>query len=193
MIPDPDRNYLRIYHYDKDWITDGHFFKIDDSGGDHYYVLFSHDGCIIKGFDHECELSPYNWDEDNPMPDGIAGHDFYKGAPAELLAFLDDPALEKDVVTFCTWQSAGDTEWRFAPAAVPKDWDDGIETFLFYTHDLAAYREWFEDEYYESPLEAEILQKIFDGKPITSDMISALNPEAEPEKTKDDLRRNAVY
>jgi hypothetical protein len=171
-----------VYHYDKNWIKDGHFFKIDDSGGDHYHILFSPAGCIIKGFDHECELSPYSADEDNPLPDEIAKHDFYKGAPAELLALLDDPALEKELVTFCVWQSAGDTEWHFAPTAVPTDWADGIETFLFYTHGPEAYRSWFEDEYYESPLDMEILQNIFEGNLITPDIIKALNPEAKPEE-----------
>jgi hypothetical protein len=190
MAPDPDKYHIRIYHYDKDWLKNGHFFKIDDSGGDHYYVMFSSDGCIIKGFDHECELSPYIFDdEDEPLPDDIAGHNFYEGAPAELLSLVSDPALEKELVTFCTWQSADDTEWHFAPTTFPKDWDDGIKTFLFYTHGLESYCKWFEDEYYESPLATEILQKIFDGNKITSDIIKTLHPEATPKKILKDLKK----
>ncbi|WP_156123804.1 hypothetical protein [Paenibacillus sp. FSL R7-0273] len=37
--------------------------KIDNGAGDHLIILFSGEGCIIKGFDHESGLSPYAQDE----------------------------------------------------------------------------------------------------------------------------------
>ncbi len=189
MNPDPDDCMVRVYHYDKDWVTGGHFLKIDDSGGDHYHVLFSPGGCIVKGFDHESDLSPYNYDENDPMPDVLAGHDFYDGAPAELLCLLDDPALEKELATFCAWQAAGDDRWHCAPSEIPDDWSDGIETFLFYAQDLEEYRHWFE-EYYERKVDLKTIRDIADGKPVTAELARALNPEGDVELILKELEEN---
>lgn len=187
-IMNPEDNYMvRIYHYDKSWVPEGHFLKIDDSGGDHYHVLFSPAGCIIKGFDHESDLSPYNYDEDEPMPEVIANQDFYDGAPAALLELLFDPALEKEVVTFCAWQTEEDTAWHSAKSDIPEGWDDGIDTFLYYAADLTRYKEWFE-EYYEADLDMKVLQTIFAGQNPTAEMIGALNPEGDAEEILSELR-----
>ena len=186
--PKDDDYFLRTYHYDKDWIEKGHFLKIDDSGGDHYYILFSAEGCIIKGFDHECEVSPYNYDESFPIPDCIIEHDFYKGVPDELRTLIDDPALEKELVTFCVWQSVDDVEWQFAPSTIPKNWHDGIDTFLYYSQKLEQYREWFKD-YYSTEIDNDILHNIFDGNTITADMITALNPDVSPTTVLDGLQQ----
>jgi len=176
----PEKEWLRRYHYDKNWLQNGHFYKIDDSGGDHYYILFSNAGCIIKGFDHECELSPYNCCEQEPMPSCVKEHDFYKDAPLELVSLLDDPALEKDLVTFCTWRTADDTKWHFAPSDIPKKWNDGIETFIEYTGDIEWYCEDFK-WYFSSEIDKQILQNIFEGSPITSSVATAMNSNNSPE------------
>ena len=181
-------HFLRTYHYDKDWINSGHFFKIDDSGGDHYHILFSAEGCMIKGFDHECEVSPYNYDESFPIPNCISEHDFYKGAPDELITLINDPALEKEIVTFCTWQSVDDNEWQFAPSTIPKNWCDGIDTFLYYSQNFEQYCEWFE-ECYETEPDINILRSIFEGNSITADMVAALNPDVSPTIVLDDLQK----
>lgn len=167
--------WLKCYHYDKHWVPGGHFFKIDDNGGDHYYILCTPKGCIVKGFDHECELSPYNFDEDET----IIHYDFYHGAPQNLIALLEDPALEKDLVTFCLWQSTGESKWHVALLDIPDDWNDGIDTFSFYTHGINEYKTWFEEDYYESELDAEVFDKIFNGQEITPEMIQTLNPQAD--------------
>ena len=189
MMPDPDDCMIRVYHYDKDWVPGGYFLKIDDSGGDHYHVFFSPDGCIVKGFEHESDLSPYNYDEDEPMPDALAGHDFYDGAPAALAALLDDPALEKELVTFCAWQAADDAQWHCAESEIPADWSDGVETFLFYAQDLEEYRHWFE-EYYELKADLRVLRSVFDNKPVTADMVRSLNPEGDADLIMKELEEN---
>lgn len=174
-----DEEELKVYHYYKNWIENGHFFKIDDSGGDHYHILISQDGCIIKGFDHECELSPYNFEENEPMAELISKHDFYNDAPLALQELLNDPALEKNNVTFCVWQVHGQTQWHFEPLKIPNNWNDGIETFLQYIPDLQDYKKWFEDDYYEANLDFYLLEKIYNNEAITADMVRKLNPKAD--------------
>ncbi|BFH59492.1 hypothetical protein [Paenibacillus azoreducens] len=57
--------------------------KIDNGAGDHLIMLFSVEGSIIKGFDHESQLSPYAQDEHKVWP-GI-----YDNVPSELLSHLE--------------------------------------------------------------------------------------------------------
>ncbi|MFP3153044.1 hypothetical protein LQZ18_01165 [Lachnospiraceae bacterium ZAX-1] len=179
MNPNDEDVYLRKYHYDKELLPQGHFLKIDDSGGDHYYVIFSQAGCIVKGFDHECDLSPYNYDEVyEPMPKEISEHDFYAKTPVELSVLLDDVALEKELVTFCMWQSADDTEWHYTPFDIPDEWFDGIDTFISLTPDFDKYIE-RTNEYYEIDLDTDIVKAIYEGNEITATMIEKINPAGD--------------
>lgn len=189
MNPDPDDCMVRVYHYDKEWVPGGHFFKIDDSGGDHYYALFSSDGCIVKGFDHESDLSPWNREEGEKLPDIVAKHDFYAGAPARLSMLLDDPALEKHLTTFCVWQTPGDSDWRFAGSEFPADWNDGINTFLYYIQELDGYKEWFGDYYGQEP-DMNAIRSIFEGKPVTAKRVRSLNPEGDTARILQELEEN---
>ncbi|MEI2395654.1 hypothetical protein [Paenibacillus phytohabitans] len=73
--------------------------KIDNGAGDHLIILFSPDGSIIKGFDHESELSPYgvktaNWHKGKvEIPKGVSdGSDFLVGCifhtPEDFVEFV---------------------------------------------------------------------------------------------------------
>ena len=176
MSPNPDDSWLRVYRYDKDWVKDGHFFSIDNSSGDHIHILFSSFGCIIKGFDHESEICANNKRRGVSHSDCIAAHDFYKDAPVELVSLVDDPALQKEQVTFCAWRTIDDAAWHYAPFAVPEDWHDGIDLFLYYAHNLKQHQEWFEENY-ELALDTKILLSIYDGSTITSIIVNSLNPD----------------
>lgn len=100
VIPEHDA-WLRLVSYQYDPVKHCDQFKIDNGSGDHLYALFSPKGAILKGFDHESCLSPYQNEYEHP----VAG--IYDNIPAELLQLLDDET-EKDDVTFCTWQCVGE-------------------------------------------------------------------------------------
>lgn len=51
--------WLRYHSFVQNWDEGVCMAKIDNGAGDHLIILFSADGSIIKGFDHESELSPY--------------------------------------------------------------------------------------------------------------------------------------
>lgn len=72
--------------------------KVDNGTGDHIYFLFSKNGTIIKGFDHESELSSYA-NEEEKIADGI-----YDSVTPELMKLLEDGSVERDDVTFCIWR-----------------------------------------------------------------------------------------
>lgn len=184
-----DEEAYKVYHHDdKDWIPGGHYFRIDDTGGDHYHVLISPAGSVIKGFGHETEMSPYNF-EDDDLPELIKNHDFYQGMPEELFALIDDDALEKELATFCVWQKAGEEGWTCAPIDIPADWADGSAYFLEYVFDLQRYGIWFEG-YYEEPIDGDVLDLLYNGVPVTKGMIEKLPTEQDAEELLRDYAQN---
>lgn len=85
-------------------------------GGDDIYVLFSKDGVIIKGFDHESDFSPYARDDHSPWPG------MFDGVPPNLLRLLNDPAICKNDITFLHWLPADQSKWV---RAFPNEEEDG--------------------------------------------------------------------
>jgi len=145
-------------------------YRVDNGSGDTMFVIFSDEGCIIKGFDHESALSPYAQDEEDVWP-GI-----YDDVPQGLLSLLDDPAFEKDDVTFCIWHGCDDAGWRQGDIETVDDDDGGfgfLIGFLFPT--AAGYVEWAQD-YYETDFPAETIEAIYTGAEIDEAAVAKINP-----------------
>lgn len=167
-----------VYHCNTDWNAGVALFTIDDGGGDHFHILFSQDGCIVKGFGHESDLSPYNYDDAKTYPN----YGFYENTPVELLELLGDESLEHNLVTFCAWQAAGDANWQAQTFDIPEDWRDGSADFLEYVSDLSEYVSWLND-YYETEIGADVVEDIYNGAAVTEEIVATLNPAADVDET----------
>ena len=98
--------------------------KYDNGGGDHVIAFFRSSGqALVKGFDHESEVSPHAREQYVVWPG------MYEGLPSELLSVIQDEAAEYDDVTFCCWSSDG-TDWTTGNANVPEGIDDGSTWLL---------------------------------------------------------------
>lgn len=170
IIMNPDDYSLRVYHYNRDFFEKNCFFSIDDFSGDHYNIVFSLENTFIKGFNHESELSPYN----KELLKTLGKHNYYENSSKSILKILEDPSMEKDIVTFFIWKNKEDQIWNYNKINISEDLEDGTEDFIYYTSDIYAYKEWFQ-EYYEKEIDIEILKKIYDGEKITKSMINNIN------------------
>ena len=163
--------WLRCYEYHPAWSEGVVMGKYDSGGGDHFFLFFCSSGTILKGFDHESGVSPHAQDTFQVWP-GI-----YDGAPEALMMEVHDPAVEHEDVTFCIWDT-GD-QWRQGSAQIPDDEDDGSSRLLDMIHsDASSYIEWAGD-YYGKDLDAALVADIYAGKPVTKEIITALNPERD--------------
>lgn len=88
---------------------------------------------LIRGFDHESEMSPYGTDDEEVWP-GVIDE-----VPAALRPLLDEPAffdegIDVPRVTVCLWWEPGDTAWRTGSAiAYPAGSEDPDGSgFLFH-------------------------------------------------------------
>jgi hypothetical protein len=136
--------WLRAFWYEENWADEVVMAKYDNGGGDHVIAFFTMDGkTVIKGFDHESEVSPHAREEYAIWP-GI-----YDGMPPELLKLVQDETAEYEHVTFCCWSVDGKT-WKTGTALIPADIDDGSDWFLSMVQmNAEEFIEWAKDYYDE--------------------------------------------
>jgi len=136
--------WLRAFHYEENWSDGVLMAKYDNGAGDHVIAFFTSDGkTVIKGFDHESEVSPHARETYGVWPG------MYDGMPPQLQRLLQDEASEFEHVTFCYWSVDGQS-WVSGNALIPDDLDDG-STWLLSMISLNAedFTEWAKDYYEE--------------------------------------------
>ena len=181
VTPEHDA-WRRLVSYEYNRKTRCDRFRISNGSGDHLYVIFSPDGVIIKGFDHESCLSPYQNEEEQTL------ETIYTGVPEKLLALLDEET-ERNDVTFCIWQLPDETTWHqnnielpdycFDPDRIQPE--DGGQAFLM-SYIFSGAEEWFEwaSIYYELQEEAwDAAALLYETGEITRSMVMDLNPERD--------------
>ncbi len=119
-----EEEWLRRYQYKQSWSPGVDFASFSNGGGDDIFVLSSSDGVIVKGFDHESDVTPYGNDDHRPWPG------MFDGVPDTLLKLLEDEAVAKDDVTFLQWLPSGQTEWQRGSVSFPNSESDGTEWLL---------------------------------------------------------------
>jgi hypothetical protein len=119
-----DRPFLRVHALDPDI---NHHVRVSSGSGDEASVWLPSAGCVVRGFDHESELSPWMADERRIWP-GLLN-----GLPPEL---ADGPRLNVhdgvEDLTFLLWWS-GDGPWQTGtlPPEIPGEGDlDGSHFLL---------------------------------------------------------------
>jgi hypothetical protein len=81
--------------------------------GDDFFIHFSAAGALIKGFAHECTMSP--WSKiSRSYHDGSPGHwpGITGDVPPVFREALQEPAFTWKATTFCIWRTYDDDDWR---------------------------------------------------------------------------------
>ena len=140
-----DDESLRCYEYNDNWGDNIQMAKYSSGGGDDLILIFKDDSMIIKGFDHESDISPHAQDEYGIYP-GI-----YDSVPDTLLNELRHEKIDFEEVTFCLWRDSN--EGKFSKGEVDlKDKDDGSEWLVSsIITNIDGFLEYVED-YYEDDL-----------------------------------------
>ncbi len=182
------------YTFDTAWGPDEEAALMDNGSGDDFSVLFTSAGVLIRGFDHESEMSPYGTDDEQVWPGVI------NDVPATLRPLLDEPAFRDEGVdaprtTACLWRETGDTAWRTGSAiAFPAGNanPDGSDFLFRLLTDRSpeAVHAYFED-YYERLVPLDAVRHVLAGHPLTPAIARALNPAALSDNAL--LRRIAAH
>lgn len=175
-----EEDWLRYHSFEPAWSDHIAMAKIDNGAGDHLFILFAPQGTILKGFDHESELSPYANDEQAIAP-GI-----YEAAPNNLLQLLDDEAIEREDVTFCIWRENSDAAWQKGNVEASEH-VDGSAFLIGAIHQTAEDYVDFANGYFEQEIPVQQVSEIYEGKAITAETIRILNPERKVEEAMKEL------
>lgn len=117
-------DWLRAFRYEPNWADGIAMAKFDNGAGDNVIAFFTGDEkTLIKGFDHESEVSAHAREEYGIWPG------MYDGMPSKFLDLLRDEAAEFEDVTFCCWSEDGQT-WATGSAVIPEEIDDGSAWLL---------------------------------------------------------------
>ncbi|MEU7313491.1 hypothetical protein [Streptomyces sp. NPDC007083] len=188
-----DPNFVE-YTFDPAWGPHTAAALMDNGSGDDFAVLFTPAGVLIRGFDHESEMSPYGTEDEQVWP-GVVDE-----VPTALRPLLDEPAfheagLDAPRITACLWRETGDTAWRTGSSiAFPAGTEDpdgsGFLFRLLTDRSPEAVQAHFED-YYERPVPLDALRDVLAGHPLTPALAEVLNPTALSEEAL--LRRITAH
>jgi hypothetical protein len=160
---------LRYYSFNSRWGPDEEMASMRNGSGDEWFLLFAPCGAAMKGSSHECGLSG----------DAAFVAHIQSTVPGEFKSFLQEPAFAMEWVTFCLWRRHTDPGWNVVVPPGGLSWleEDGSRDLLdILDGDPKIYHS-FAEEYYERPVSFEAVQAIYEHKPLTEDLISALNPD----------------
>ena len=115
-IMSPEWEY-RYYSFNTRWSYSEQMGSMRNGSGDEFFALFNRAGCFIKGFAHECSMTPYR----TQPPEIWTG--ILDGVPDDFSSGLNEPAFSMNEVTFCIWRRYADYSWSHGPIDFP-DGDD---------------------------------------------------------------------
>jgi hypothetical protein len=147
---------------------------VETGGGDELVcVLSAEHGCLIKGFDHESEMSPYQQADEEPWP-GVCDE-----VPPELMDLLQKVDSHPTGVTFCLWRGSDDEEWWQGDVEFPEDGDDGASYLLGTIFlDADSYMDWA-SSYYSKEVPEGPVRRVYRTGTIDRATALELNPRVD--------------
>lgn len=160
------------FEFHSKWRRGEQLAAFKDGHGNFVFLWFSPRGCVVRGFDHESAMSPFQSDPPKPWPK------LFEGLPKNLGYALREPAFALEEVTFCFWHPSGE-HWERGPVRFPRGAGrdaDGARALL--KPFVADYGRWCAD-YYGRRLSARDLNRLRRGEVLDAETVFALNSKAD--------------
>ncbi|MFE7094369.1 hypothetical protein [Streptomyces erythrochromogenes] len=171
----------RYHSFDAHWGEGEQMASMRDGEGGEYAIVFSAAGAYVRGFDHASPMSPWARTDTPRVWPGVLDEvpDVFRPYAAEP-AFCDDGVA---AVTCCLWRGADDTAWRTGAVTFPAGADgdpDGANALfgLLVDRSPEAYAAWA-SAYYETPVDVAAVRALLGGRPLTPEIVAALNPDVD--------------
>ncbi|MCA2229647.1 hypothetical protein [Nonomuraea aurantiaca] len=174
----------REYSFDSRWAPGEEMASWRSGAGDDYSIVFCLAGVYIRGFDHESPVSPFASDDLRPWP-GVVDDvpEVFRPQLDEVAFTLEDVPL----ITCCLWRTTSDDRWRTGRATYERDGSDQMFDLLI-DRSPAAYVAWAATDEDEPPVPVEPVAHIFALRPLTEEVVRALNPEIGLRNVRADLQ-----
>ena len=168
----------RYYSFNAHWAPGENMASMRDGQGDAWFLLFCPAGAILKGFAHESPMATPG----HPWPGVLSD------VPSVFARFLAEPAFSLEDTTFCLWRSREDDRWHTGAIHFPLGADpDGSAELLAILEGLPqTYQQWAEENY-EVDVDLNMVEAVYRHRPLTADMVAALNAEITLEDLAEDI------
>jgi hypothetical protein len=184
-ILSPEWEY-RYYSFNSKWDDSEMMASMSNGSGDGYFILFDCHGAIMKGFDHESAMSPWSAEEEKTWP-GI-----FDDVPDEFQSFLSEPAFSIHETTFCVWRRYHDSSWQVGRIDYPDEDDpDGSEWMLSILDGRPSTYKEFAESYHEKSLNLDVIKRVYNHEPLTTEIVARLNDETTLESLIADIEQIA--
>ncbi|MEU4063363.1 hypothetical protein AB0F25_13165 [Streptomyces wedmorensis] len=181
----------RYYSFDAHWSDHEQLASMKDGQGDEYTIVLSPAGAFARVFAHESPLSPFG-----ELADGQTWPGVLDGVPEAFREYLTEPAFTDEdgvhVTTACLWREPADTAWHTGPVEFTDlddhedpDGSDGL-LHLLTDRSAEAYATWASD-YYETSVDLEAVRHVLALRPLTAELVAALNPAVDLADLADDI------
>jgi hypothetical protein len=162
------------FEFHPKWDRSEQMGAFKNGSGDEMFAHFTESGCIIIGFAHESEMSPYRTSPPKLWPGLLSG------IPLEFKASLAEPAFDIASTTFVVWRLATDNAWHTGTIEYCNDeFGDGSQELLPHLiHNALSFSDWLADNY-EVDIDNAIVASVFANNPLTNQQLSTLNSDAE--------------
>ena len=168
----------RYYSFDSRWGEGELMASMRNGQGDHWFALFTHDGVVLLGLDHEAPM----FRPGDPWP-GVVD-----AVPPALSAAVGEPAFDARNCTFCIWRQTGGNRWERGPVRFAAGDDPDGSAHLLHILDgrPESYRV-FAAEYYEVDLPLDAIAAVYRHQPLTPALLERLNPDVTLDELRNDL------
>jgi hypothetical protein len=161
---------LRYFSFNARWAADRtEMASMRDGGGNEYFAIIRGNTAILKGFDHECEMTPYIFDPPKVWT-GVLDD-----VPSVFSDFVSEPAFSMADTSFCIWNLEGG--WEHGSIERPNDEQDGSESLLWMFEGGAPTYRKFAQDYFEVDVELSDIEHIFTLLPLSDELVNSINPE----------------
>lgn len=178
-ILEPEWDY-RYYSYNELWDDSlgQRLASMRNGSGDEWQLVFAREGAFLKGFAHESPMAGLR----------LPAAKFIEGLPPALAPFAIEPAFMMDTTTFCAWCTDGQTWLRARSLELPPGKDpDGSEWLLsILDGDPATYQR-YAREYFEEEVPLDAIKAIYQGRPLTRELVHRIDRDRELDDLGDDL------
>jgi hypothetical protein len=177
----------RYYSFEENVSPDGKISigSMRNGSGDDLHAIFGPAACLIRGFAHEYEMSPYAHSPPQVFP-GVL--DDLPSDFGDCIAALD-PGWWKDQVTFCVWRHQSDSKWHHGRIKFPKSPDPDGSSFLLSAYDgrPETYHAWAKAYYQPRRFPLAAVRRVYEHRPLTEKTVRALNPERDLEALDEEI------
>ncbi|MDB6021367.1 MAG: hypothetical protein JWQ04_1224 [Pedosphaera sp.] len=163
---------LRYYSHNSHWAPTEEMSSMRNGSGDHYFVWFTPNGSVGKGF---CKGT------------AISKERAYEGIPeAFVRSFLEEPAFLSSEVSFAFWSLEQTTEWAVRPRDALQREGCPDQLLGVVMGGPESYQKWAKD-YYERDIPITAVLAVFRHAPVDETLLAQLNPGADRAQLAADL------